>query len=183
MKFGELDFQPALRQPDIIAKPVFEGIKKLSEYSQEILSAQIDPQYSDSQAFCEHYNVVPEKGANCIILEAKGGKSQFAACLVPVNSKANINSVIRKFLEAKSVSFSSREDAVGKTGMEFGSITIIGLPSEWPLLIDESLTKLNWMIIGGGLRTSKLLVPGKLLEHLPNAVLIPEMSTPSFNHQ
>jgi prolyl-tRNA editing enzyme YbaK/EbsC (Cys-tRNA(Pro) deacylase) len=56
--------------------------------------------------------------------------------------------------------------------MEYGSITVIGLPSTWPILIDSKLTQVELLIVGGGLVKSKMRLPGKMLEQLPNAIII-----------
>jgi prolyl-tRNA editing enzyme YbaK/EbsC (Cys-tRNA(Pro) deacylase) len=54
--------------------------------------------------------------------------------------------------------------------MEYGGITPIGLPEEWPVLVDSAVVAAGEVVIGSGIRGSKLLVTGADLLTLPNAV-------------
>jgi prolyl-tRNA editing enzyme YbaK/EbsC (Cys-tRNA(Pro) deacylase) len=56
--------------------------------------------------------------------------------------------------------------------MEYGGITPIGLPADWPLLVDEAVAATGLVVIGSGLRRSKLVVPGRLLAGLPGAQVL-----------
>ena len=76
---------------------------------------------------------------------------------------------VRRHLGARKLSFASMDDAVELSGMEYGGITPVGLPADWPLLVDESVAAHERLIIGSGIRGSKLLVTGALLAALPNA--------------
>ena len=64
------------------------------------------------------------------------------------------------------------ETATGATGMEYGGITPIGLPADWPVLVDAAVVDLPYVLIGSGPRRGKLLVPGKAFPELPNAVVL-----------
>jgi prolyl-tRNA editing enzyme YbaK/EbsC (Cys-tRNA(Pro) deacylase) len=64
------------------------------------------------------------------------------------------------------------ETATRMTGMEYGGITPIGLPADWPILVDEQVAATSQAIIGSGIRASKLLVSGELLAGLPNATVM-----------
>lgn len=175
MKFGNLDFTPAVNHPELLVELTIDLLKNWSGETpvEEILVSEIDPEFADSLNFCDKYNIRPEDGANCLIVESKrAGEVKHAAVLVPVDKRADINNIVRKTLNASSISFASREFAVEATGMEFGSITVVGLPKDWPILIDEDVIKIPHLILGGGLRKSKLLVPGKALAQLPNAKVL-----------
>jgi len=181
IKLGDLLFTSVVNHPYLVAKSVQEtiGYWKGSTASEEFLVSEIDPEFSDSLAFCENYNIPLNQGANCLIIEAKRGNNiQYAACLVPINTRANLNNVVRKYLDVRQVSLAPKDFAVFASGMEFGSITIIGLPKDWKLLIDESLIHVPHLVIGGGLRKSKLLIPGKVLSELPNAIILKGLTTP-----
>ena len=39
----------------------------------------------------------------------------------------------------------------------------IGLPAAWPVLVDRRVDATPWVIVGSGVRRSKLVVPGALL--------------------
>ena len=56
--------------------------------------------------------------------------------------------------------------------MEYGGITPIGLPDGWPVLIDPAVLEQQSVVIGSGLRRSKLLLPPKLLTELPGADVV-----------
>jgi prolyl-tRNA editing enzyme YbaK/EbsC (Cys-tRNA(Pro) deacylase) len=56
--------------------------------------------------------------------------------------------------------------------MEYGGITPIGLPEDWPVLIDAAVVDLPYAVVGSGLRKSKLLVPGKVLASWPAAEVV-----------
>jgi prolyl-tRNA editing enzyme YbaK/EbsC (Cys-tRNA(Pro) deacylase) len=64
------------------------------------------------------------------------------------------------------------ERAVTLTGMEYGGITPVGLPPDWPLLVDGRVAAQAMVVIGSGVRRSKILVPGELLGRLPAANVI-----------
>jgi prolyl-tRNA editing enzyme YbaK/EbsC (Cys-tRNA(Pro) deacylase) len=53
--------------------------------------------------------------------------------------------------------------------MEYGGITPIGLPPTWPILVDEAVASLNMIVIGSGIRGSKIAMPGPAAATLPNA--------------
>lgn len=55
------------------------------------------------------------------------------------------------------------EKAVALTGMEYGAITPIGLPTDWPILVDKAVAESDAVIIGSGIRTSKLALPGAVI--------------------
>ena len=52
------------------------------------------------------------------------------------------------------------ERAVAESGMEYGGITPVGLPTAWRLLVDDALLDEPVVVIGSGVRRSKLLRPG-----------------------
>ena len=57
------------------------------------------------------------------------------------------------------------------SGMEYGGITPVGVPSLWRLLIDSACAS-GWSCIGSGLRRSKLFVTGEVLAALPGAEIV-----------
>ena len=169
---GTLSIAPATKQPDLLAPVVYETIAKLAP-TEEVGVAEIDPALSDTAAFCEHYKVEMEQAANCVVLEAKrGDKSWFAACVILGSTRADVNGLARKILDARKVSFAPMEKAVAQTGMEYGAITPVGLPADWPILVDKAVADSAQVIIGSGIRGSKLVVPGSLFAHLPNVQIV-----------
>jgi prolyl-tRNA editing enzyme YbaK/EbsC (Cys-tRNA(Pro) deacylase) len=51
--------------------------------------------------------------------------------------------------------------------MEYGGITPIGLPAGWPVLVDAAVVAQPWVVVGSGVRGSKIAVPGAALVTLP----------------
>ncbi len=64
------------------------------------------------------------------------------------------------------------DEATGLTWMEYGGITPFGLPRGWPVLVDKRVYDTPWVVVGSGLRRSKLRVPGPLLAELPGAEVL-----------
>jgi prolyl-tRNA editing enzyme YbaK/EbsC (Cys-tRNA(Pro) deacylase) len=171
MKLGTLELVPVGNDPTLLAAPVLDGVSKLN--AEQVYVASIDPSLSDTAGFCSHYGVGMEQAANCVILEAKrADKSWFVACVVLGNMRADINGLVRRTLDARKVSFAPMEEAVKISGMEFGAITPIGLPSDWAILIDKAVADSAHVIVGSGFRKSKLAVPGSIFSEIPNAQII-----------
>ena len=172
MEFGLLDFAPARLNPELVAAPVHAALDHLAPES--VLASRIDPRLADTAAFCEQYGIAPEQGANCVIVQAqRGEKTWLAAALVLGSQKLDVNSAVRKALGAKKVSFAPMDTAVELTGMEYGGITPIGLPASWPLLVDSAVAEAEQLIIGSGIRGSKILCSGAVLASLPGAEVLP----------
>jgi len=98
--------------------------------------------------------------------------SVMAACLVRATDRADVNRVIRKRLDVRKISFAGMDEAVRQTGMEYGGITPIGLPASWPILIDEAVARLDMIVVGSGIRGSKIAMPGPSAANLPNAEIL-----------
>jgi hypothetical protein len=62
--------------------------------------------------------------------------------------------------------------------MEFGGITPVGLPEDWPLLIDPEVEAADFVVIGSGTRGGKLAVAGSLLAALPVAEVLEGLGQP-----
>src|SRR5260221_9583212 len=92
--------------------------------------------------------------------------------MVLATMRADVNGAIRKHVDARKISFASMDKAVALSGMEYGGITPIGLPAEWPVLVDTSVANTEYVIIGSGIRGSKLLVPGQILAGLQSAQVL-----------
>jgi prolyl-tRNA editing enzyme YbaK/EbsC (Cys-tRNA(Pro) deacylase) len=167
---GSLIGVPVLEHLDLVAQPVAQTLKNLPR-SAEVAVAEIDPNLSDTAAFCEHYGISMHEAANCIILKPKNGEAPYVALMVLGTTRADVNGKAREEIGAK-VSFAPMEEAVKESGMEYGAITPIGLPATWPILIDKAVADTARVVIGAGLRSSKLILPGALLASLPNARVV-----------
>jgi len=135
--------------------------------------AEIDPEFAGGIELCNKYGVDPRNGANCLVVEGKRGEiSTIAVCLVPVGYKYDMSGVVRKRLNARQVSVASLDLVIKQSGMEYGSITPIGLPEEWNIFIDPLVLEPERIIIGGGFKVSKLSIPSIALLHLPKAEVL-----------
>jgi prolyl-tRNA editing enzyme YbaK/EbsC (Cys-tRNA(Pro) deacylase) len=173
MRFGTLDFTPALDSPELLAAPTAAALRSTDAAAGPVLVAAIDPGLADTAAFCEHYEIPMADGANCVVVQARRGeRTWYAAVLVRGSDRADVNGVVRRHLDARRLSFASMEEAVALTGMEYGGITPVGLPADWPILADESVASHERLIVGSGIRGSKLLVTGAFLSTLPNAEVL-----------
>ena len=87
MRFGTLDFTPALDSPALLAAPTAAALESADDANAPdagtVLVAAIDPAVADTAAFCERYEISIADGANCVIVQARRGeRTWYAACLV-----------------------------------------------------------------------------------------------------
>lgn len=162
---GTLNWLPAATHPELLAPAVVNAIGELPAFV-----APIDPDLADTAAFCAEYEVGLDVSANCVIVEGRRGEnSTLAAVLVLATDRADVNKTIRTHLGARKTSFAAMDTATTLTGMEYGGITPVGLPADWPILIDEAVVGADWLIIGSGIRGSKIAIQGQTLASLPGA--------------
>jgi prolyl-tRNA editing enzyme YbaK/EbsC (Cys-tRNA(Pro) deacylase) len=165
---------PALDRPDLLADPVAAALRS---WDVAVEVAEIDPDLADTAAFCDTYNVGLEESANCVVIAGKReGEVRYAAALVLATTRADVNGVIRRYLDVRKASFAPMDAAVSETGMEYGGITPIGLPKSWPVLIDSRVVAVPHVIIGSGVRRSKLVLPGAALATLPGAEVVADLA-------
>jgi prolyl-tRNA editing enzyme YbaK/EbsC (Cys-tRNA(Pro) deacylase) len=155
----------------LVAAPVASALAAWGRT--DVRAAPIDPSLADTAAFCEQYAVSMEDSANCVVIAGRRGEiTRYAACVVLATTRADVNGVVRKRLDARKASFAPMEDAVTLSGMEFGGITPIGLPAAWPILIDRAVLARDVVVIGSGLRRSKIALPSSALAELPGAEVV-----------
>ena len=175
MTMGNLPTEPAARRPDLLGPSVASAVAAwpADGSPEELRVAEIDPQLADTQAFCERYGVRLDRSANCVILAARReGRSWYAACVVLATTRADVNGLAKRQLGASKISFAPMDAATAASGMEYGGITPIGLPADWPILIDQAVARADRVVVGSGLRRSKISLPGAALARLPNAVVL-----------
>jgi prolyl-tRNA editing enzyme YbaK/EbsC (Cys-tRNA(Pro) deacylase) len=168
-----LTYHTALEQPDLLGAPVADALRALP-WADQVRVAAIDPALADTAQFCETYGVTLEESANCVIVAGKRGSDvSYAACMVTATNRADVNGLVRRRLNARKASFGAVDVVTELTGMEYGGITPIGLPGSWPVLVDGLVAKTPSVVIGSGIRGSKLWLPGYLLAELPGAEVLP----------
>jgi prolyl-tRNA editing enzyme YbaK/EbsC (Cys-tRNA(Pro) deacylase) len=172
---GNLAWLPATDHPELLAPSVVAALAERAtlDPATDIRVARIDPSLADTAAFCAAYDVDPAASANCVIVEGRRGESvTHAAVMVLATDRADINRVVRRHLGARRISFADQRLAQELTGMQQGGITPIGLPSDWPVLVDEAVARAGRVVIGAGARGAKLLVDGAVLTRLPGAEVV-----------
>jgi len=173
VQVGDLTFVAASDAPQLVGEPVRGHLRE------GMWVSEIDPELADTAAFCEHYGVGMDISANCVVVEARrADRTWYAACLVLATTRADINGIVRKHLGARKISFASMDTAVSLSGMEYGGITPIGLPDDWPILVDQNVVGQERVIVGSGIRGSKILVDTDVLTQLPNAEVLTIVKEP-----
>ena len=137
---------------------------------------RIDPDFADTAAFCEKYGVALDHSGNTIIVASKKEPKQYCACLVLATTRLDVNHAVRKLMEVSRVSFATAEETAALTGMMIGGVTLLALPPGLPIYVDERIMALDYVILGGGSRSSKLKLPPDLLRRLPNLTVVPDLA-------
>lgn len=181
-------WRPALEHTELLAPPVAAALRALAGSSSEgdALAArarvvEVEDRFSDTDALNTAFSLDPAATGNCVLVAGKrSGEERVAACVVRATDFADINHVVKKRLDVHKASFLPMDRAVEGSGMEYGGITPVGVPESWRLLIDAAVAARPTVLIGSGIRPSKLLVPGALLAALPGAEVIEGLGvTPS----
>ena len=170
-----LDLRPVADHLDLVAPPVAAALAAWPpELVAEVLVAPIDPDLADTAAFCAEYGIGLDRSANCVVVAGRrGGEERYAACMVLATQRADVNGVVRRSLDVRKISFARQDDAVARSGMEYGGMTPLGLPADWPVLVDPAVAAAGRVVVGSGVRGSKLELPGTLLSRLPTASVLP----------
>lgn len=119
---------------------------------------EIDPAHADTAIFCERYGVPLERSANTILVASRKEPKRYGACLVLATTQLDVNRRVCGLLGVSRASFASAEEMRTVTGMEVGGVTPFALPKGLPLYVDERVMGLDWVVVGGGGRRTKLRV-------------------------
>lgn len=131
-----------------------------------------DPDLADTAAFCDAYGYSPDDSANAIVILGKADPPVHVMCLVLASTRLDVNGAVRKRLGVRKCSFASAEVTRELTGMEIGGVTPFGTTTDLELWIDSAVMGRERLIIGGGGRDRKLLVPPATLAAHPRAAVI-----------
>lgn len=170
------DWVPALERPDLLAAPVLQALRSMQDAGTDVDRVEvteIDPDQADTAVLVEATGWAMEDMANCIVISGtRAGEERVCAALVLGHTKADVNTTIRKTLDVRKCSFMPMDSAVERTGMEYGGITPVGRPDDWPVLVDARVTGRGHIVIGSGVRRSKLRLPGAMAAELPGARVV-----------
>jgi prolyl-tRNA editing enzyme YbaK/EbsC (Cys-tRNA(Pro) deacylase) len=173
-----LTYHPALSRPDLLAPPVAAALKAV-DWADQVQVAEIDASLADTAQFCDAYGIALEDSANCVVIAGRrGGETSYAACLVTATTRADVNGVVRQRMGARKASFGPVDVVTSLTGMEYGGITPVGLPAGWPVLVDDLVAGNPRVVIGSGIRGSKLWLAGELLARLPGGEVLAGLGVP-----
>lgn len=173
---GRLSTEPVLDHLDLVASPVAELLARW-EHAHQVGVVRIDPELSETSSTVDVYGVPWEAGANCVVVMGKReGQERTAACVVRGDTRADVNNRVKRLLDVRKCSFLDHDRAVAESGMEYGGITPIGVPGGWRLLVDSRVPQIDAVLIGSGIRGSKLILPGRLLAELPGAKVVDHLA-------
>ena len=176
---NKLDFNRISENERLVAESTLNCINSIfsEEEKNEILVAEINPEYMDGIKLCEHYNIDLKNGVNCLVCECKRGQEKkYVALLVPTGYRYNMSSTVRKHTNSRMVSVAPLEYVLEKTKMEYGSINPIGLPSEWKIFIDPKVMRVDRIVCGSGLQRSKISLPSKYLLKIENVEILDNLA-------
>jgi prolyl-tRNA editing enzyme YbaK/EbsC (Cys-tRNA(Pro) deacylase) len=125
-----------------------------------------DPELADTAAFVAAYGVPLERSANTIVVASKGAGPTFVACVLLATTSLDVNTVVRREMGVRKASFARADPVREVTGMEIGGVTPFGLPPDLPVLVDARVMEPDWIVLGGGNRSSKLRLAPTVLTHL-----------------
>jgi prolyl-tRNA editing enzyme YbaK/EbsC (Cys-tRNA(Pro) deacylase) len=139
---------------------------------------ECDPEAADTAVFCARYDIPPERSANTILVASKKEPKLYAVCVVLATTSLDVNHAVRSLLGVSRLSFASAEETVAVTGMLVGGVTPFGVPEGLPVYVDEAVMAPEWVILGGGGRSSKIKLAPAALKRLPAVKVVPGLARP-----
>lgn len=151
-----------------------EKTMKQYDIKSEILDCK--PELADTASFCEYYGFKVEQAANTIIVSSRKVEPvKYAVCVILATTKLDVNKKVCKLLGVKRASFADSKDTERLSGMMIGGVTAVGI-EDLPIFIDERVTKQDRIVMGGGNRSSKLLLNPNELKKIPGAEIVEDLS-------
>jgi len=156
-------------------KPVLEALARLGvEYER----LECDPSAADTAVFCARYGIPPDRSANTILVASKKEPKVHAACVVLATTSLDVNHAVRGLLGVSRLSFASAEETIAVTGMLVGGVTPFGLPQGLPVYVDEAVMAPEWIVLGGGGRSSKIKLSPAALRRVPGLQVVSGLARP-----
>ena len=136
------------------------------------------PELADTAAFCEQYHVALDQAANTILVASrKVEPTRYAVCVALGTTRLDVNQKVCELLGVKRASFADAETTMGRTGMLIGGVTAVGV-EDLPIYIDSAVMAQREVVMGGGNRSSKLLLDPRELLKLPQVAVIEGLARP-----
>ncbi|HWH33323.1 MAG TPA: YbaK/EbsC family protein [Egibacteraceae bacterium] len=163
----------ATATPDPAEQRVIDALVRLG-IPHELV--RIDPAFAATADFCREYGFPMEASVNCIVVMGKAEPPLFAACMVQATRRLDVNGAIKRRFGVRKASFAPSDVAVELTGMLPDGVTPVGLPDGLPVWVDAPVMELDRIIVGGGSRALKILLPAGDLLRLPGAEAVDGLS-------
>lgn len=152
--------------------------KAVTDYDLNVEVLECDPDFADTAAFNEKYGFAADEGANTIIIASrKVEPTQYAVCVVLPSTRLDVNKMVTKSMGVKRASFADSETTKQLTGMEIGGVVAVGI-DDYPIYIDKAVLEQDKLVMGGGNRTSKLLMKSAELLKLPRVEVVEGLAKP-----
>jgi prolyl-tRNA editing enzyme YbaK/EbsC (Cys-tRNA(Pro) deacylase) len=137
-----------------------------------------DPALADTAAFCEAYGFAPEQCANTLVVASRKVEPvQYVACVVLATTRLDVNKQVCKLMDIKKASFADGETTKQLTGMMIGGVTAVGITT-MPIYIDSRVLQQAEVVLGGGNRSSKILLAPQELLKLPGVRVVADLAQP-----
>lgn len=162
-----------MTESNISTGPISASVANITnELGIEYTVVECDPKYADTKEFCDRYGYSADESANALLIASKKGEKKFAVCVVLATCRLDVNKTARKKLGASRISFADPDTTKELTGMELGGVTPFGMPDNVPVWIDSQVMECSQIILGGGNRSSKLLLNPAMLLKIPNVEVV-----------
>ncbi|NMR20751.1 hypothetical protein HIR71_11070 [Cellulomonas fimi] len=179
---GSLTWLRAVDHPELLAPATHAALSGWAvvdpTVADRVAVAEIDPGLADTAAMTQAYDLPPAASANCVVVAGRrAGDERIAAAVVLATTRADVNTAVRRLLDVRKASFLPTDRATELSQMEYGGITPVGLPEAWQVLVDSRVVADGAgvggvVIVGSGVRRSKLALEGALLAELPGAEVV-----------
>jgi prolyl-tRNA editing enzyme YbaK/EbsC (Cys-tRNA(Pro) deacylase) len=155
-------------------------LQVLKSYGLSFKVLACDPELADTTAFCEHYGFTAEESANTIIVTSRKVEPvQYVACVVLATTRLDVNKKVCELMSVKRASFADGETTVKLTGMMIGGVTATGI-TDIPIYVDRQVLKQSEIVMGGGNRSSKVILDPSELTKLPNVQIVDDLAQPKL---
>ena len=160
---------------ETILQPAVADTLAANAIGHEVLACS--PDLADTAGFCEHYGFGLDEAANTILVTSKKvDPPRYAVCVVLGTTRLDVNRRVRALLDVKRASFADAETTTAVTGMLVGGVTAPGIKG-LPIYVDRAVMDAARVVMGGGNRSSKIvLTPTELLK-LPGVEVVDGLAT------
>jgi prolyl-tRNA editing enzyme YbaK/EbsC (Cys-tRNA(Pro) deacylase) len=152
--------------------------KTLDDHNMKYEVLECNPDFADTAAFCKEYGFSEDQSANTIILASRKVEPvKYAVCVVLATTKLDVNKKARSLMGVRKLSFADGETTIKLTDMMIGGVVAVGI-TDLPIYVDSAVMKQEKVIMGGGNRSTKILLESKELLKLPNVEVIEGLALP-----